>query len=371
MEAWKKNPYYITAYGLAVKHGFQGTEEEWLASLNGTDGSYMARIEKVSGTGAQGTTDTYQVILSDGSTAGTFEVYNGADANAADIDKLRSQIGTMDREKAGLAPKLPDETGTAKYLCQDGTWAVPPDTNTWVKMQGATEETDGSAGYVPAPPSDGHDRKYLRADGTWAETGDIEDPVEKSDGQILQFDVETGKWKAAKKYTLPVGGSAIGGVKNGGDIEIGSDGAMNIPDGNIGTSKIADGSVTRAKLAEDALYSPIAGGVGTRYITSTDIGKTLKGAWNAAMTLTITQENSANIPEGAEFAALRWGNSEAQECKIIADGTRLHFTSDSVFHKNGTAKISEVFGMIALKKTTSDSTLGDSWLVTGNVEVVS
>lgn len=134
---------------------------------------------------------------------------------------------------------------------------------------------------------------------------------------------------------------------------------------------IPNGSVTRAKLAADALYSPIVAGVGTRYITSADIGKTLKGTWNEAMTLTITQENSAKIPYGAEFAVLRWGDSEAQECKIIADGTRLHFTSDSVFHKNGTAKISEVFGMIALKKTTSDPTLGDSWLVTGNVEVVS
>ena len=28
-------PYYFTAYGLAVKHGFQGTEQEWLESLNG------------------------------------------------------------------------------------------------------------------------------------------------------------------------------------------------------------------------------------------------------------------------------------------------------------------------------------------------
>lgn len=151
---------------------------------------------------------------------------------------------------------------------------------------------------------------------------------------------------------------------------------LSIPSGKIAsgavqTAKIAAGAVTREKLAEDALYSPIAGGVGTRYITSADIGKTLKGDWNKAMTLIITQENSEKIPYGAEFAAFRWGNSEAQECKIIADGTRLHFTSDSVFHKNGTAKISEVFGMIALKKTTSDSTLGDAWLVTGNVEVIS
>ena len=30
--------YYITAYGIAVKHGFTGTEEEWLASLKGDGG---------------------------------------------------------------------------------------------------------------------------------------------------------------------------------------------------------------------------------------------------------------------------------------------------------------------------------------------
>ena len=32
-------PYYISAYGLAVKHGFQGTEREWLESLKGEKGT--------------------------------------------------------------------------------------------------------------------------------------------------------------------------------------------------------------------------------------------------------------------------------------------------------------------------------------------
>ena len=144
-----------------------------------------------------------------------------------------------------------------------------------------------------------------------------------------------------------------------------------IDDAAVTTSKIANNAVTRAKLSNDALYSPIVGGVGTRYITSADIGKTLKGNWNAAMTLTITQENSANIPEGAEFAVLRWGQSSGEDCKIIAEGTRLLFTGDSTLYKNGTAKISEEFGMIALKKITSDQNQGDAWLITGNVEVVS
>ena len=30
--------YYLTAYGVAVKHGFTGTEEEWLESLKGEKG---------------------------------------------------------------------------------------------------------------------------------------------------------------------------------------------------------------------------------------------------------------------------------------------------------------------------------------------
>lgn len=45
----------------------------------------------------------------------------------------------VSKSSNGLAPKLPDETTTTKYLRQDGTWAVPPDNNTtYVDMKGAT-----------------------------------------------------------------------------------------------------------------------------------------------------------------------------------------------------------------------------------------
>lgn len=37
-EAAEFKGYYISAYGLAVKHGFQGNEEAWLASLKGDKG---------------------------------------------------------------------------------------------------------------------------------------------------------------------------------------------------------------------------------------------------------------------------------------------------------------------------------------------
>ena len=37
--------YYIDAYGVAVAHGFQGTPEEWLASLVGPTGPAGTGIE--------------------------------------------------------------------------------------------------------------------------------------------------------------------------------------------------------------------------------------------------------------------------------------------------------------------------------------
>lgn len=52
--------------------------------LTGPTGPYMASIAKVSGTGAAGTTDQYQVTLSDGThPTGTISVYNGADGQGA------------------------------------------------------------------------------------------------------------------------------------------------------------------------------------------------------------------------------------------------------------------------------------------------
>lgn len=43
----------------------------------GPTGASVDRIERTSGTGAPGTTDTYTVYLTDGQTGGTFQVYNG------------------------------------------------------------------------------------------------------------------------------------------------------------------------------------------------------------------------------------------------------------------------------------------------------
>lgn len=55
----------------------------------GDTGASMGSIERVSGTGAPGTSDTYNVVRDDGQVVGQFSVYNGADGQGAG-DMLRS-----------------------------------------------------------------------------------------------------------------------------------------------------------------------------------------------------------------------------------------------------------------------------------------
>lgn len=52
----------------------------------------------------------------------------------------------------------------------DGSTATftQQDNNTWTALKGATSTSAGTAGYAPAPPSSGYNTKYLRADGTWS-----------------------------------------------------------------------------------------------------------------------------------------------------------------------------------------------------------
>lgn len=89
--------------------------------------------------------------------------------------------------KAGLVPAPSTTAGTSKYLCENGTWAVPPDT----KYSAATTT---SAGLLSASDKS------------------------KLDG------IEAG----ADKYKLPIASEALGGVKTGPSVVVNSDGTMSI-----------------------------------------------------------------------------------------------------------------------------------------------
>lgn len=71
------------ATGPQGNQGVQGEQgEAGEKGETGETGNGIASIERTSGTGAAGTTDTYTITMTDGSTT-TFQVYNGADGQGA------------------------------------------------------------------------------------------------------------------------------------------------------------------------------------------------------------------------------------------------------------------------------------------------
>lgn len=79
-----------SAYDIAVENGFDGTVEEWLASLQGTDGKGIEKIEKIK---TEGLIDTYQITFTDGSFT-LFTVTNGANGTNAQTPEFRFNTET-------------------------------------------------------------------------------------------------------------------------------------------------------------------------------------------------------------------------------------------------------------------------------------
>ena len=70
-----------------------------------------------------------------------------------------SSYGVVSKTANGLCPQLPNETTTTKYLRQDGSWVVPPNTT-------YSTFTRSANGLVPASGGSTTTR-YLREDGSW------------------------------------------------------------------------------------------------------------------------------------------------------------------------------------------------------------
>ena len=132
---------------------------------------------------------------------------DGTAAWGTDNDTTYSAVSTS---AAGLAPALPGSHG-GKFLKADGTWEAPPDTNTQINIDdtpvnGVTNEAissnwaydhnaaTGNSAHVPAVGSSG---QFLKHDGTWGIPPDTntqltEEQVEDFVGGMVTGNTETG-----------------------------------------------------------------------------------------------------------------------------------------------------------------------------------
>lgn len=155
----------------------------------------------------------------------------------------------------------------------------------------------------------------------------------------------------------------------------GAVGTNNIASDAVQTGKIAAGAVTREKLAADALYSPVKTITADRNIEADDLGKTLKPKYSSSsttFTLTLNAVSSTSLPIGAEIAVCRL--YDLNQVNIAFSGVRvIYLMGGRIANKDDNVVITvpRVGGMLAIKKMEIDTTSGDLWLVTGNVEVIS
>lgn len=109
--------------------------------------------------------------------------YTKGDGSTGTITTQDTTYGVVSKTANGLAPMLPNESTTTKYLRQDGSWVVPPNT-TYSNMTGATSSAAGKAGLVPAPAA-GKQTSFLRGDGTWVIPTDTKYNVATQSANVL------------------------------------------------------------------------------------------------------------------------------------------------------------------------------------------
>lgn len=115
---------YLSAYGIAVKHGFNGSEEEWLASLKGSEGAKGDKgdegvgISEIYGTVDDNTNSTVAVIMLTNGEISTFTLPHGKDGEDG-YTPIRGIDYWTEEDKAEIIAEIPSAGG--------GTWETIAD----------------------------------------------------------------------------------------------------------------------------------------------------------------------------------------------------------------------------------------------------
>lgn len=224
----------------------------------GPEGASVSRIERTSGTGAPGTTDTYTVYLTDGSTGGTFNVYNGsngtgsgdfmadgsvpmsgalqmggnritnvgaptADTDAVRQSDLKAVSDEVDKILDGTTPVAIPAATTAKIggvivgdgLSVEANGTISADsqlpeggTNGQILTKTANGETWAD------PPDTGVTTFNNRSGAVTPQTGDYSaDMIEFADGETFQQKYDAGELTGPRGETGPAGADGAQGPK--------------------------------------------------------------------------------------------------------------------------------------------------------------
>lgn len=211
-----KNLAYLTAYGLAVKHGFQGTEEEWLASLEA--GELQIKVENgklyYKTTKEEEWTEIpeFSQVIEDLQTAAS-NAENAADAANTLVESAETALGTVqstleesqtmleslqeqdealmqweeyDNTKSYSPPAKVVSDGSSYLNIKSSTGISPPDAEHWLLI--AAKGDKGQKGDKGNPGEKGE----TGAQGVQGPPGPKGDPFSYGDFTEEQLEALTG-----------------------------------------------------------------------------------------------------------------------------------------------------------------------------------
>lgn len=183
---------YLSAYGLAVKHGYQGTEEEWLQSLKGEKGD--------AGAAARMRYDAERDMVQWGVGEEWHDLYTMAQVLAPLYEKL-DEMTARAETAAGAAAGHAQAAQTAREQVE----------NVLHDAEGHAREALEQANKARAAAEEA-ERAGAAADAARAETAGLRDET-----RILMQDAETAAQTARDEAERAAEAAAAGGVRTGED----------------------------------------------------------------------------------------------------------------------------------------------------------
>lgn len=256
--------------------------------------------------------------------------------------------GVVSKSENGLAPKLPDETATTKYLRQDGTWAVPPDNNTMYRD--ATQENHGLMSAADKKKLDGVEEganKYVHP----TTSGNKHIPSGGSSGQILRWSEDgTAAWGADSDTTYNVFKGATASNKGQKGL---------VPEPQVGANKaLLFGNGVWSNVYLD-FYNTGAGGEIVLEANNTDIGNVssvviplVSDSQNGLMTTGLFSKLNG-LPTGTELE-----NTYADKSSYLkkTDATLTYVSKTGLKTElAGYAKKSDITNMYVYKGSVADA----------------
>ena len=211
-----KNLAYLTAYGLAVKHGYEGTEEEWLASLEA--GELQVKVEngklyykttkeeewteipefsqviedlQTAASNAEDAADAANALVKSAETAletvqSTLEESQAALESLQEQDEALMQWEEYDNTKSYNPPAKVASNGSSYLNIKPCTGIAPPNTEYWLLI--AAKGDKGQKGEKGNPGEKGE----TGAQGVQGPPGPKGDPFSYGDFTEEQLEALTG-----------------------------------------------------------------------------------------------------------------------------------------------------------------------------------